>query len=1170
LIVKAFLEQAFCKNNGLFLTWFLGLNLAIERSSEVSMNTQSLVKLLLGVVFLIGFTANAQESIVRIPLKTLTKPAHDLIGPNGQRLTIGQLKTQFDRKLDLSMFNPIENKFWQNQDSAQYPAIDSMAIAQMPTPEVGLIYNGFVGVVRELGMYAISVKSASDPTQTYRLKSGLQVHSSLLKAALLRKIGIYQESPKYYQSVKVQFKSLAEMNEFIKQAFCVGGPDEVAISCLSIDPDDRGFISSKNENALTLMLHGSYIEKLNAEVPVLYDGLTPSNDNTLSVYAQSRAYRSLIAPYVIADVGESVNRYSAQSVSVRGGWAHLNFAFSSDFNHITSYDDVRWILRQMGKLNDRDWSEIVDAASFPQQVAPLVKAKLLHRYKDMVEAFFDRNEQKEVLKVNIPKLDYNSSDKVVVSGKVMKEKIPGFPQRFSHGERQSPFESGDFAKYLKIKGQSLAIETALSRFSEKLQSARVLNQNIVGIEVGPQGIRPLVNAEVVTFGVNAAANRIITTGTYYGSQAAVQMVDSVTIAASVGYIHIMDGLNGIDTSFGGGAAYVRNFTHVSPISSMAEATRVPLTHIYVPSRLDKLTKPLKDGKLTEFLNALKVGEVFTITDSIGLSAQIGYNTALDALIGFSSYGLTVGIAADGNKIIMRQIQFVRTNEGLQIYVRNQNNKAYGLEFNVNYFINLFKLRAQTTHRDIKTKVYVVNYDAALVGQVDNGDIMPDDDLQSRVNKMKDFGNKAALALRGLLTESSTDALDRGLRFQRFEIEHQLKANEIKTKFLWYRSSRLNEEHLLSMKKTEVPSVVNGLSVVNEPIQIVTYKRGRLKGDDLFGFGLEVADAVIQEQLQKDAPAPLRQDSINPSQMPFGKSEWTTVRTDTELTQKRPGALPTVAVVESVWGGWSLKRKDLNEIIKNVKDKTKGINFASFSLLPTGALANVDRIDFYRITSHLSILPDGIGRIKNLMMTSELPNTPEKERNFVVNFFQDLDGGAKRREDKEIFNNIIKIIGNGDLAQGNKIYNEQCKKNQASRAHLPPGHRGPPPTTKRSFAGTSYECLSDWLEKLIKLSRDYPKNDLRAQNKWLTVVIYVMDEYIPLGSILNYLGQDKFIYYLEVTGFRTGDEDGDEGVYVSNVFGEPQTKHPYANGLISVIADKSKVSVTELEQTAGGF
>ena len=1132
------------------------------------MKTSILNKLLLAGFLLASSFVHAQESIVRIPLKTLTKPAFDLVGSDGQRLSVGQLKSRFDRNVDLSTINPAENKFWQNNEGNRNAAIDNMLHMQMPTPEVGLLFDGFVGAVRELGMYAINVRAANDPNQIYRLKSGLQVHSSLLKAALLRKIGIFQESPKYYQSVKVKFNSLTEMNEFIKQAFCVGGPDEVAISCLSIDPDDRGFISRKDEANLTLVLHGSYLEKMNAEVPNLFDGLTPSNDNTISIYSQSRAYRALVIPYVVADVGESVNRFSAQSVSVRGGWAHLSFAFASDFNNITSYDDARWILRKMAELNDQDWNEIVQAASFPAQVAPLVKAKLLHRFNNMAETFFSKQEKRDLVRVAAPALNISSADGVVANGKVMTEKIAGYPQRFSHGDRQSPFESGDFMKYLKVRAQSIAIETALGRFSEKLQHMQVLNQNLIGVEVGPNGMRPLVDADYLAFGVNTSANRIVTTGTYYGSQAAVQVVDSLTLAANAGYFHVLDGLNGIDTVFGGGVAYIRNFTHVTPIGSMEEAGKIPLRDLYIPSKLNKLTAPLKDGKLTEFLNALKVGEVFTITDSIGLSAQIGVNTALDAIVGFASYGLTVGVAADGNKIIMRQIQFVRTQDGLQVYVRNQNNKAFGLEFNVNYFINLFKIRSQTTWRDIKTKVYMLNYNSTLMSQVDNLDIIPDDNLQQRVDTMKAFGNKAALALRSLLTESSTEALDTGLKFQKFEVEHELKAKEVKVKFLWLRSSKLKEEHLLTVKKPEVPTEINGVQVVNQPVQIVTYKKGRLKGKDWFGFGLEMADGVLRDRLGRNAPANLGQPSQNPSQVPFGKSQFTTVRTDTELTNTRPGALPTVAVVESVWGGWSLKRNKLNEIVNEVRAETTGINFADFPLVPTGALANVDKIDFYRVTSHLSILPTGIDQLKQLMLSPDIPNTVAKKKTFLGKFFQKLAGGPAQPRDKELYNNLIKIIGNGDLAAGEKIYLEQCREKQTRRTVGP--RNTPDSQTNEWYKGTEYECLSDWVEDLINLSRKFPANDLRAQNRWLTEVIYVLDEHVPLAAIMNYLGKEKFIYYLEVTGFRSGDEDGDEGIYVSNVFGEPAKRHPYANGLISVLAEKSKISSTELDQTAGGF
>ncbi len=222
------------------------------------------------------FKAQAQDAVVRIPLKTLSKPALDLVDRSGQALSLGQLKSRFEQGVDLSTINPAENKFWQNTDLRLNTATDPMLHAQMPPPmllgvanmlngatapapsDASVVFDSFVGVVRELGLYAINVKSATRPDQVYRLKSGLQVHASLLKAALLRKMGIFQESPKYYQSIKIRFKDVAEMDNFIRQAFCVAGPDEVAISCLSVDPESRGFISDRNEQQKSLVQHGSY------------------------------------------------------------------------------------------------------------------------------------------------------------------------------------------------------------------------------------------------------------------------------------------------------------------------------------------------------------------------------------------------------------------------------------------------------------------------------------------------------------------------------------------------------------------------------------------------------------------------------------------------------------------------------------------------------------------------------------------------------------------------------------------------------------------------------------------------------------------------------------------------------------------------------------------------
>jgi len=287
------------------------------------------------------------------------------------------------------------------------------------------------------------------------------------------------------------------------------------------------------------------------------------------------------------------------------------------------------------------------------------------------------------------------------------------------------------------------------------------------------------------------------------------------------------------------------------------------------------------------------------------------------------------------------------------------------------------------------------------------------------------------------------------------------------------------------------------------------------------------------------------------------------------------------VLEHIWSGWSLKRSALMKIIREVKENLKGLDFVDFPLVPEGALAQVNKVDFFRVTSHLSILPEGVQKIKDLLLSTgsaaetvaasdpQQVTAPIKKRNFLFRFFQKLSqklGSKAVAQDGLLFKNLLKIIGNGNEKNGRAAYMKQCADYYQERNY---GESGAIPTSAW-LNGTNYECLTPWMEKLIKLSRDFPANDLRRQNKWLTEVLYILDEQIPQAMLLNYLGPDKFIYYLEVTGFRSGDEDGDDGVYVSNVYGEPAKKHPYANGLISVLADKSKISVTELDQTTGGY
>ncbi len=387
----------------------------------------------------------------------------------------------------------------------------------------------------------------------------------------------------------------------------------------------------------------------------------------------------------------------------------------------------------------------------------------------------------------------------------------------------------------------------------------------------------------------------------------------------------------------------------------------------------------------------------------------------------------------------------------------------------------------------------------------------------------------------------------------------LNTKTIKAKILWYRATKLREEHLLTIYKPVV-NAPEGSTVVNKPIEIVSYRRGELKGRDLLGFGLDVVDGVSAKYLKGFAPT-LSQETQNPTQMPFGQAQWRIVKTESEISKDREGSLPTVSTIQHVWGGWSIKRKKLDKILASIKEHIKGTEYDGSELIPDNTFRNLDKIDFYRVSSNLSLMPTAIDKMKNLVVTPNTEGIELDRPSFFRRLFKKVGQvkDPRRLEDKAVYNGILSMIGDGDLDKGKAIYLATCAANQEEGI-----------TYSEYMKGTEYECLEPWLRKIIKLSREFGKGSVRDQNKWMTDMLFILEEKIAFSSLLKYLGKENYVFYIEIAGFRSGDENADVGVYMSNILGEPEKKRPYSNGLISIISEKSKIISTELDRTQSDF
>jgi hypothetical protein len=910
------------------------------------------------------------------------------------------------------------------------------------------------------------------------------------------------------------------------------------------------------------------------------DPNNPAQLATVQLLSRNRAYRALIIPYALVDVEESINRFSPKFGSVLSGFVVINHPSAESFSSCT-FEDAKWLVRKMQSWTAQDYQAIVHAGAFPPELESLVTAKLMYRAHNAFEMF---GLSTAAQNLRLPSLDINSSSGLVAHGKVTQEMVPGYPQRFAHGDRSSPIQEGDIERYIGIRSKATAITTAISQINQKLDllsindlyaKRRLDIQNRIIQHIQQHPLEPLYQ-QVEAWGgpvggFNLAATRHLTTGTYYGSSAAIQLVDDLSVSGQLGYFMALDGIPKITPVGGANIVVTRDYTHVRPLLSVQEGTKVKWQDLILPKFMKDVSAVLAGSELVAgadanspkrqpldaFLSDLREGEVFTITDSVALAAYAQVSASLDVLMGFTPLNFlnSVALGADGSRVILRQTSFMRTKEGVQVYVRNQNSKAFGLTLDVNYFINLLNIRASTTTSQLHTDAFIIDYNPEYADLIDQGQ-----GDQNFVKKFIQTRDNLKPALYALFRHNDTELLYSRFKYQQFAIDHDLKTKEVRAKMTILRASSFTEDHTVKILYPRSPDAPD-LNPADEQVILFANKRGELKGRDLLGFVTDLIQGITNKFIPNaHVDLGVNTDDPNPANTPYGKAYWKIIDTEGDLTPKGQ-QYPNVANIQHVWGGWHMKQKAFFNLIDDIQDQFKNTKIASYRLIEKEAFANVTSIDFYRVTANLSVLPGGLDRVRDLILQPDANGKPVKKSVFIGRLFQKISekmGHPARANDKELFDDIMTIIGNGNHDKGlgicNDAYNDNHKNGNGS-----PG---------AWINGTYFDCMMPWVEKLMDLSANYPK-DKTEQIRWATNVLYVLDEQIPLPQLLKFLGEPNYIFLVRVNGFRTGDEDGDIE-YFSNTLGDPKQNLDYANGLIAMFATKTRISPIELDRTQGSF
>ncbi len=1122
------------------------------------------------IVLMLISIANAES--VSLPLKTVKKPASDLLSNSGVALDVGEAAAMAQKGADLSLLNPLDNKMWQNQS---YPAVEHLP-GSFPQATAGVKFLSEEAALPFT--YMSRVQSNENPALFYRLSLSRFTHTALMRAALLRKLGYYIPSPKYYKNLRLNFDSEASKDAFLQNA------QEAMIS----DFDSRGWVVENDKEKHSLVFSDAVLEPALAEYFDIHWGYAPNPNNpaqlpTVNRFSRYRAYRALILPFALVDVPESINRFSPKMGSVLSGHVVLNHPSAESFG-LCTYEDARWLARRLAELKNSDFEEIVKAGAFPAELESLVLAKVLYRASNTFELL----NVKKTSSLNLPNLNMSSPSGLVKNGKVTQEFVPGYPQRFAHGDRQSPFQDGDLERYLSIRGWSVAISTALAHINDKLDILKVSDvykdrqgqvMDRINKHIREKPLEPLYqNVEAwggPVGGFNLSANRQVTTGTYFGSSAAIQLVDNLSVGARLGYFMTLDGVSNYIPVAGANVMVLRDYTHVRPLLSIQEGTKVPWKDLVIPAFMNKLAavlgekaKPAEDGKparqpLDAFLADLREGEVFTITDSVAVQGYAQASAGLDNLIGITPLNFlnSVSLGVDGSRVILKQTQFMRTRDGVQVYVRTQNSGIMGASLDFNYFINVMRVRGQMSKADVSSDVFVIDYNPEYADLIDLD--KPDTRFAKDFISTRD---NLRPALKALFKSNDSELLYSRFKHKKFDVEHDLKTKELRSKFLMWRSAYFSEDHLLKIRYPTNPDVPDA-NPLDEEVTLFANKRGELKGRDLLGFAFDWIEGLLNKYSPKSKVDLARSEDPNPANSPFGKAFWRMVTTEADLTVNGT-QYPSIAVIQHVWGGWHLNKKDFFKLLDEVQGDLKGAPIGPYRLIEPEAFANVTAVDFYRLTAQLSILPGGLEKIKALVIQPDAKGSTRK-LNAYERFIKKVNaklGHPDRPNEGEMFADLMTIMGNGDYKRGAKQFNEECKRFQEAKPKML--DKAPPAKYSGKRNGTYYECLMPWVETLMTLSSNYPK-DKKAQTQWMTDVLYVLEDRIPLPQLLKLLGEENYIFFVRINGFRAGDEDGDIE-YFSNTLGDPKKNIDYANGLIAMFANKTRISPIELDRSQGSF
>ena len=1040
------------------------------------------IHVLSACVFFFELSANAAGVLIPLPnpgKSELKAPAVDLVRDDRTPIDRDEVVDLIRAGQDVSLFDPQNSDIWKqnalpasNEDEFNYPA-------------EGSIINYDSDLPRSSGLIRSRVSSADG--RPFHIIMSLGVHGALARSALLRKLGYTISSPKHYRSLTLRFPTQQIRDRFL---------DALSNETLA---DRKRWVTGFSEQSLDVTFQDLVLEPGRIQTPAYHWGaMDPSH------IKGRRVLRALLIPLVLLDLSdESINLYSWEIGKVLSNNLSLTHPYADAFGEIT-YEDARWITRKLAQLTRKDFEEIAVLSRFPQPITAIVVEKLLARRNQLI-ALLDLAHE---LPKNIRKLNVNSNISLEPSlkkGKIYQERFEGHAERFTFGDPKSPLKKEEIARYILQESLASGMKAAATKLNEllilngpekiaKAHQENVLKSFLEHIQKNP-GMpfeRPIEAWAGPTGSLEVNASRNLITGSYYGSDSMLQLIDNIGAQASVGFFMGVDGLLEQGMPSVSGNVYVqRNYLHIRPVSDTKTALKTNWTWLWIPNFMhsfgnflepeecrgifrkchavipaDQLEAATVSKNLDKFFSELKEGEILMITDTLGSGLSGRVTLPISALVNADLSGTSgsLSFGAQGQAQILRKTTISRTKEGLQVYIQHANIEALGFTFDFNFWIKLFRSSFNLRKSAADVRAY-------LIGQ------KPEAAADQR---------KMIIALNALFKGNNSELLEASYPF--YKLEHKMPSNAWRARILPWSWTRLEEGHRLRVTPPEDPQK----RYMPEEFERFFFTHRILRKNDrnLSKLLTDLSSAIFSSS---DIEIPGSQDA---STSLLGRSHWTSILSEAETTPGKE-SIP-FTLVEHHWQGPVIFRGRFFKVLDEIESRLKFLKL-TFPLFNRDFFVNLKRLELYDIQSNLLIYDRGLKILRDQLLAK------------------------KAESDQALYRFLIDIDGNRDE------FLNWCAFELNRRL---PDESGDLETSRRKARdlisgrdGWIYDCMKPWMSGVFQSLRKFPKN-AEAQVKWTAEFVQNLERNLDLGRFLDWLGRDNFYFQVRISGFRNGQEDGD--------------------------------------------